>query len=115
MKTILSGLMATALATSFAIAVPEPTNAAPYVPKAEQAWTDVQNADHTYRPWRWQQERRAERRDYRNWRRYAWRERCYRWGDCPPHAYGRRYGFGPNYYYRRHYHRRPGVTLEFNF
>ena len=116
MKAILSGLMASALAASFAIAAMEPANAAPvYVPRAEQGQSDVQQVDHTYRHWRWQQERWAERRaERRAWRRYAWRERCHRWGDCPPYAYGRRYGFGPKHYYeRRQYHRRPGVTLEF--
>jgi hypothetical protein len=115
MRTPLSGLMATSIALSFAMAEPMPANAAPvFVPNAEQGRTDVQEVNHTYRHWRWQQERWAERRaERRAWRRYAWRERCYRWGDCPSY-YGRRYGFGPRYY-RPYYYRRSGVTLEFNF
>ncbi|MDQ6434637.1 hypothetical protein RB623_11330 [Mesorhizobium sp. LHD-90] len=113
MKTLLSGLMAAALAVSFAAVVPAPTNAAPaFVPKVAQGRTDLQQAAHTYRHWKRQQrraERRAERRAYR---RYA-RDRCYYYGDCYRgrnygRYYGRNYGFGPRYY------RRPGVTLRFD-
>ena len=67
MNKLLSGLMATTLVASFAIASVVPSNAAPvYVPKSEQVQTDVQQVNHTRRHWRIQQQRRAERRAYRN-------------------------------------------------
>ena len=45
MNKLLSGLMATTLGASFAIASVVPLNAAPvYVPKSEQAQTDVQRS-----------------------------------------------------------------------
>jgi hypothetical protein len=112
MKTLLSGLMAAALAASFAVPLPTVSQAAPvYVPTApspaaEQGRTQVQKAAHTYRHWK-RQQRRAERR---YWRRHAWRDRYYR----NPYYYRGGYGFAPRYYGRRYY-RRPGVTLEFNF
>jgi hypothetical protein len=121
MKTLLSPLIAATLAASFAVAAPIPAEAAPvYVPNAEQARTDAEPVKS--RHWRWQQERRADRRA---WRRYAWRERCWRWGDCPDYSQ-RYYGFSPRRhyhrrdyyprdYYRRDYYRQGGVTLEFNF
>ncbi|PSJ55688.1 hypothetical protein C7I84_22750 [Mesorhizobium ephedrae] len=112
MKTLLSGLMATALAASFAVAVPAPTNAATaFIPMAEQGRTDVHKASHTYRHWQ-RQQRRAERRAYRRaerraYRRYA-RDRCYYYGDCyRGRYYGRSYGFRPRYY-------RPGISLHFD-
>ena len=53
MNKLLSGLMATTLAASFAIASVVPLNAAPvYVPKSEQVQTDVQQVNHTRRHWR---------------------------------------------------------------
>ena len=75
MNKLLSGLMATTLAASFAIASSMPLNAAPiYVPKSEQVRTDVEQVNHTRRHWRIQQQRRAERRAYRQWRREARRD-----------------------------------------
>jgi hypothetical protein len=115
MKTFLSGLMATALAASFAVPLPMHAQAAPaYVPiapapsapAADQGRPEVQKAAHTYRHWK-RQQRRAERRA---WRRHAWREGRYR----DPYYYRGGYGFTPRYY-RDRYYRRPGVTLEFNF
>jgi hypothetical protein len=113
MKTILSGLMAAALAASFAVPLPIQAQAAPvYVPTApspaaEQGRTEVQKAAHTYRHWK-RQQRRAERR---YWRRHVRRDRYY---DNPYYYRSSRYGFAPRYY-RHRYYRRPGVTLEFNF
>jgi hypothetical protein len=76
MKKLLSGLMATTLAASFAIASAMPLNAAPmFVPKSEQMRTDVEKVQ--YGPeWRrvnrnrdWRRanryDRRAEARFYR--------------------------------------------------
>ncbi len=51
MKKLLSGLLATTLAASFAVASVVPVNATPvFVPKADTAQTDVQNVQ--YQPWR---------------------------------------------------------------
>ena len=51
MKKLMSGLLATTLAASFAFASMVPANAAPvFVPKTEAAQTDVQNVQ--YQPWR---------------------------------------------------------------
>jgi hypothetical protein len=115
MNKLLSGLMATALMGSFAIASVIPANAAPvYVPKSDQVRSDVENVNHTRRHWRMQ--RRAEwraERAYRWSRRHAWRERYYDDND----GY---YAYRPRYYHRYYggdyprYYRRPGVTLEFD-
>jgi hypothetical protein len=113
MKTLLSGLMAAALAASFAVPLPMTAQAAPiYVPKVEQqGGTDIQKVNHTYRHWQ-RQQRRAERRAYRQWRREAWRDSYY--GE--PYRYSNRRAFRAyrdyDPYYRQY--RRPGVTLEFN-
>ena len=123
MKTLLSPMIAATLAASFAVAAPLPAEAAPvYVPAAGAARTDAQPVSDGWRSWRWQHERRADRRA---WRRHAWRERCWRWGDCPgyrewnygfsPRRYYHRRDYYPRDYYRRDYYRRGGVTLEFNF
>ena len=114
MNTLLSGLIATTLAASFAIASAMPLNAAPmYAPQSVQMRDDIVKADHRWRGRYW----RADRR----WaRRHAWRNRYY--GD-PYYAYRPRY-YQPYYprYYRPYY--RPyypgyyggsGVTLWFNF
>jgi hypothetical protein len=78
MNKLFSGLMATALVGSFAIASVMPANAAPvYVPKSEQVRTDVEQVNHTRRHWRIQQQRRAlraERRADRWESRREWRE-----------------------------------------
>src|SRR3954469_6687170 len=51
MKKLMSGLLATTLAVSFAVASILPTEAAPvFVPKTPAAQTDVQNVQ--YEPWR---------------------------------------------------------------
>ena len=63
MKKLLSGLLATSLAASFAIASVVPVNATPvFVPKADTAQTDVQNVQ--YQPWRRlnRMDRRIDRR-----------------------------------------------------
>ena len=63
MKKLLSGLLATTLAASFAIASVVPVNATPvFVPKADTAQTDVQNVQ--YQPWRRmnRMDRRIDRR-----------------------------------------------------
>jgi hypothetical protein len=121
MNKLLSGLMATALVGSFAIASVIPANAAPvYVPKSDQVQSDVQNVSHTRRHWRMQRraEWRAERRGDRWSRRQAWRDR-YDYQNEGYSAYRPRYYRGGDEYYRgdypRYYRRhRPGVTLEFN-
>ena len=81
MNKFLSGLMATALVGSFAIASVMPANAAPvYAPKSEQVrTTDVENVNHTRRHWRMQRraELRANRRADRWDRRREWREDRY--------------------------------------
>jgi hypothetical protein len=118
MKMFLSGLMATALAASFAIATGAPANASPvYVPQSEQARTDIQKAEYDgyWRPYHRYGRDRGERR-------HAWRAyRAERW--AMRHAY--RPYYDDDYYYRpyyRHsypgyyrYHRRPGVSLFFSF
>ena len=114
MNKLLSGLMATTLAASFAVASVMPLNAAPiYVPKSEQVRTDVEQVNHTRRHWRIQQQRRAERRAYRQWRREArrdfYRDRYYDDG----YYYERRHAF--RHYPRRHWRGDNGVILEFRF
>jgi Ni/Co efflux regulator RcnB len=113
MNKLLSGLMATTLAASFAIASAVPLNAAPvYAPQTEQARSDVVKV---HNPWR--QGWRSERRYHRWGRRHAWRDRYYYDNDgyyaYRPRYYNRYYG-GDYYprYYRRH---RPGVSLYLNF
>ena len=116
MNKLLSGLMATALVGSFAIASVMPATAAPvYVPKSEQVRTDrtdIEKVNHTRRHWRMQ--RRAERR----WaRRHAWRDR-YSYGNDGYYAYRPRYYhryYGGDYYPRYYGHRRSGVSLYLNF
>ena len=107
MNTLLSGLMATTLAASFAIASAMPLNAAPvYAPQSAQMRDDIVNVDNRWRGRYW----RADRR----WaRRHAWRGRYY--GD-PYYAYRPHY-YQPRYYrpYYPGYYRRPGVSLQFNF
>jgi hypothetical protein len=105
MKTLLSGLMAAALAASFAVALPMPADAAPaYVPKSEQMRTEQARPDvqkvHSKRKWR------------RAYRRHAYRyyDDDYYYGH--PRYYRSYHGFRPHRYYRRH---RPGITLQFNF
>ena len=89
MNKFLSGLMASALVGSFAVASMMPAEAAPvFVPKTEAVQTDVQNVDYyIYRGdnarvyhRNWRAERRAEWRERRaeRWhRRHAWRDRYY--------------------------------------
>ena len=98
MNKFLSGLMATALVGSFAIASVMPANAAPvYVPKSSQAQTDVEKVNHTRRHARIQQQRRAFRAD-----RYDNRadQSGYRED---------RYGHSA---YRKHHHRHLGATTQ---
>ncbi|MDX0018817.1 hypothetical protein GOC03_05570 [Sinorhizobium meliloti] len=102
MSKLLSALIATILAASFAL----PLNAAPiFVPKPAQVQADsAEQVNHRhYRPWR------AER----HWnRRHAYRS-CRYYGRCYPRHYGYS-NYRPHYRYHR-YHRRPGVTIFFNF
>lgn len=125
MKMLLSGLMATALAASFAIASGAPANAAPvYVPQSEQAQapSDLQKVQYRgeWRDGYWQYRHRHWRGGWE--RRHAWRAyRSSRW--AMRHAW-RRY-YDDDYYYRpyyRHYYpgyyrpyHRPGVSLYLNF
>lgn len=114
MNKLLSGLMATTLAASFAIASVVPLNAAPvYVPKSEQVKTDVQQVNHTRRHWRIQQQRRAERRAYRQWRREARRDFYRDRYRDDGYYYERRHGF--RHYPRRHWRGDDGITLQFRF
>ncbi|MCZ4093026.1 hypothetical protein [Sinorhizobium psoraleae] len=99
MKKLLSALTATILAVSFAL----PLNAAPiFVPKSEQVQTGpVEQVRHRrHRHWH---------ADHHWNRRYAWRS-CRYYGRCYPRHYGY---YGYRDYYR--YHRRPGVSIYFNF
>ncbi|MDW6023097.1 hypothetical protein SAZ10_15155 [Mesorhizobium sp. BAC0120] len=115
-KMVLSGLMATALAASFAIASGGPANAAPvYVSPSVQAKSsmDVQKVQYR-REWRdgyWQY-RHHLRRD--RWeRRHAWRARqANRW--AMRQEWHRRHYYDD--YYRPHYryHHRPGISLYFS-
>ena len=111
MKALLSGLMATMLAASFAIASAMPLDAAAiYAPQSEQMRADVVKVHNPWRGRHW----RADRR----WaRRHARRDRYY-YGD-PYYSYRPRYyqRYYPRYYrpYYPRYYRRPGVTLWFNF
>ena len=109
MRTFFSGLMATALAASFAIVLPMPADSAPvYVPKSEQARTEQARPDlqqvHSKRYLRkW---RRANRRHVSRYRHYYGDPYYYR---RDPYYYR---SYGPHRYYRRH---RPGLILQFNF
>jgi len=126
MNKLLSGLMATALMGSFAMASVMPANAAPvYVPKSEQVRTDrtdVEKVNHTRRHWRIQQERRAfraERRANRWERRREWRQDSY---DHSAYRHHNRHWRNDNNGYWRDnnngYWRdngdNGGVTLQFN-
>jgi|EndMetStandDraft_8_1072994.scaffolds.fasta_scaffold352612_2 hypothetical protein len=114
MNKFLSGLMATALVGSFAIASVMPANAAPvYVPKSEQVRTDVEQVNHTRRHWRIQQERRAYRAERRadRWdRRSVYRED--RYGHSIYRKHHRRHWRDHNDDYRRD---NGGVRLELSF
>ena len=112
MNKFLSGLMATALAASFAIASEVPAKRRRSLCRnPSRCRSDVVKV---HNPWRnhW----RAERR-YNRWaRRHAWRDRYYYGGD-PYYAYRPRYYhryYGGDYY-PRYYRRRPGVSLYLNF
>ena len=113
MNKFLSGLMATALVGSFAIASVIPANAAPvYVPKSEQVRTDVEQVNHTRRHWRIQQERRAYRAERRadRWdRRSVYRED--RYGHSVYRKHHRRHWRDHNDYRRDN----GGVRLELSF
>ncbi|WP_248449449.1 hypothetical protein [Sinorhizobium meliloti] len=102
MSKLLSALIATILAASFAL----PLNAAPiFVPKPAQVQADsAEQVNHRhYRHWR------AER----HWnRRHAYRS-CGYYGRCYPRHYGYS-NYRPYHRYHR-YHRRSGVTIFFNF
>ena len=50
MKKLVSAMLMTTMATTFAIAGVMPINAAPFIPRSETAQTDVQSVQ--YRPWR---------------------------------------------------------------
>jgi hypothetical protein len=120
MNKFLSGLMATALVGSFAIASVMPANAAPvYVPKSSQAQTDVEKVNHTRRHARIQQQRRAFRAD-----RYD--NRADRYDNRSDRSVYREDRYGHSAYrkhHRRHwrdydnnsYRREGGVRLELNF
>ncbi|WP_085025209.1 hypothetical protein [Ensifer aridi] len=99
MNKLFFALPAVVLAASFAL----PLNAAPiFVPKPEHAQAgSVEEVRHwRHRHWR------ADR----HWnRRYAWHS-CRHYDRCYPRHYGY---YGYRDYYR--YHRRPGVTIYFNF
>ena len=107
MTRLPSGLMATAIAASFAVVVPMPADSAPvYVPKSDQVRTEQAVPE---------VEKVHSRRYYRNWRRGQrryWRDRYY-YGD----PYYRRDSYYRSYYGPRpyRYYRRPGVTLYFEF
>jgi len=117
MNKFLSGLMATALVGSFAIASVMPANAAPvYVPKSEQVRTDVERVNHTRRHWRIQQERRAfraERRADRWDRRREWRQD--RYDHSAYRHYNRRHWRNHNNGYWRDNGDNGGVRLELSF
>ena len=113
MNKLLSGLMATALAASFAIASVMPLNAAPvYVPKSEQVQTDVQQVNHTRRHWRCSSSvaPNAALTATGDGRHAAiYRDRYYDDG----YHYERRHGF--RHYPRRHWRGDDGITLQFRF
>ena len=106
MKTLLSGLMATALAATFAAAMPMPA-------KADQVYIgDSGSVYVSDRDWRGHRMHRHHWRAYRNYDSYD------------PYYYRSYHGFGaydgPRYY-RHHYYRnyyrpyRPGLTLQFGW
>ena len=122
MNKFLSGLMASTLVASFAVASVISAEAAPvFVPKTEAVQTDVKNVDYyvyrgdNARVYRrdWRAERRAEWRERRaeRWqRRHAWRDRYYEDDGYYHSAY--------RYHHRRHHNRwrdDNGVRLEFSF
>lgn len=116
MKPLLSGLMATAIAASFAIPLPMTADAAPvYVPKSQQAGAEQARPDvQQVRRWR------------RAYRRNLWRDGYYNgyYGDpfyyrsyraYRPYRYYRPYGYYRPYYRPYRYYQPPGITLWFNF
>ena len=117
MNKLLSGLMATALVGSFAIASVMPATAAPvYVPKSEQVRTDrtdIEKVNHTRRHWRMQRraELRADRRADRWDRRREWREDRYNHSAYRHH--NRRHWRNHNNGYWRD--NNSGVRLELSF
>ena len=119
MNKFLSGLMATALVGSFAIASVIPANTAPvYVPKSSQAQTDVEKVNHTRRHARIQQQRRAFRADRYDNRADKSRYREDRYDHSAYRKHHRRHwrDYNNNSYRRDGYYRRDGgVRLELNF
>ena len=122
MNKFLSGLMASTLVASFAVASVLPAEAGPVsVPETEAIRTDAQNVDYyVYRGEsgrvyhrNWRAERRAEwRAERRAARREAWRDRYYSDDPFYHSAYRK--------HHRRHWgHNRwrddSGVRLEFSF
>jgi hypothetical protein len=67
MRKLLSGFCATAMAATFAISSIAPVAAAPvFIPKAVEASTDIQLANHTPEHRRWlRMQRRQDRREFR--------------------------------------------------
>lgn len=111
MKKLLSPLIATILAASFAL----PLNAAPiFVPTTSpQVRADAIEPVGHRRHWR-HQHWRAERYHYK--RRHAFRH-CRYYGDCYPYRYYGRYYpryYGYRHYYPRYYHR-PGFSIYLEF
>ena len=108
MRKFLSGLCATTLAASFAIASAVPVNAAPvFIPKAPVAQSDIIQVQSDERRWRKlrrefrreaRQDRREFRRDRRDFRRSIRRDRDDRYGWYRGHRGYRDYRRG----YRRH-------------
>jgi hypothetical protein len=119
MNTVLSGLMATALAASFATALPTSALSAPVrAPAVDVARGGVVDVE-SDRDWKYPRTSRdfVDRRQDRWERRRAWRDdryyrdRYYDDGYCDEPVYREYRAHKPRRYYRRH---RPGVTLEFN-
>jgi hypothetical protein len=119
MNKILSGLMASTLVASFAVASVMPAEAGPVsIPRTEAVQTNAQNVDYyVYRGdnarvyhRNWRAERRAAWRERRMYRRHAWRDRYY--SDDP-------YYHSAYRYHHRRYDNRwrddSGVRLEFSF
>lgn len=101
MRKLLSGLCATTLAASFAIASAVPVNAAPvFVPQAPVAQSDIIKVQSDERMWRKlrREARREFRRDRREFRRSIRRDRDDRYGWYRGHRGYRYYRPG----YRRH-------------
>jgi hypothetical protein len=104
MRKLLSGICATTLAASFAIASAVPVNAAPvFVPQAPAAKSDIIQVQSDDRMWRklrreFRREARRDRRDRREFRRDFRRDRDDRYGWYRGHRGYRDYRPG----YRRH-------------